>query len=84
MSRLTKRLHHPDTVIGMDTTSLTLDYRLNTALAIVVDQALTVNIEHGAMAAARVLSWHGASFALTVRVLTEPAQRRACAYNKAK
>lgn len=51
--------------------------RLNTDLAAAVDLALAIAIEHGARAAARFLEGQGAGFALTCRVLGEPARRRA-------
>jgi hypothetical protein len=51
--------------------------RPNTDLAVVVDQALAIAIEQDARAAARFLEGYGASFAVTCRVLGEPARRRA-------
>jgi hypothetical protein len=51
--------------------------RANTDLAAVVDQALAIALEQGRGTAARFLTDHGAGFALTCRVLAEPAQRRA-------
>lgn len=48
--------------------------RPNTELARAVDEALTMDDVH---AAAAYLVDHGAGFALTCRVLAEPARRRA-------
>lgn len=46
-------------------------------LAEAVDQALAMVPEHGVQAAAAFLADRGAGFALTCRVLAEPARRRA-------
>lgn len=50
--------------------------RPNTILAVTVDQALDIYCELGRHAAAAFLESHGASFALTCRVLAEPERRR--------
>lgn len=51
--------------------------RPNTELAAAIDAALTVALEHGQHAAARLLLAHGVGFALICRVLAEPERRRA-------
>lgn len=67
MSRSAGRSHD----VGMHTD------RPNTKLAATVDQALAMAEDQGLRAAAHFLEARGASFALTCRVLMEPARRRA-------
>lgn len=62
---------------------MTID-RSNDRLEAIVDQALTVFEQHGARQAAAYLTAHGAGFALTCRVLGEPARRRARLRHSAK
>jgi hypothetical protein len=50
--------------------------RPNAQLASAVDIALDLQTEYGRRAAARFLDVAGASFATTVRVLSEPDRRR--------
>lgn len=63
--------------VRMDTSTINTDAgRPNTGLAATVDQALDLAEEQGARAAAAFLTARGAGFALTCRVLAEPARRR--------
>lgn len=50
--------------------------RANLEAEHVIDLAVQLQSRHGKAAAARFLTAYGASFNLTVRVLTEPARRR--------
>lgn len=51
--------------------------RLNTELASAVDAAINLAEQQDVRTAADLLADHGAGFALTCRVLAEPARRRA-------
>lgn len=63
----------------MDTqiTPKTRGNRANTDLALIVDLALLRAEKLGVRVTAAFLADHGASFALTCRVLAEPGRRRA-------
>lgn len=63
-------------VVGRCRSRMTTD-RPNTELAAAVDHALMLAEGQGAQAAAAFLAAQGARFALTCRVLAEPARRRA-------
>lgn len=63
------------------TSTSTATDRLGTNLALAVDQALALAERQGVRAAAAYLVARGAGFALTCRVLAEPAWRRQADYS---